>query len=85
MARILHLVKRADTAYPWDLILPRAASDVCSVVLIHDAVNARPPVTCPTFVLASDAKTRGVDVPYPLIDDDRLVDLIWDADSVVVW
>jgi hypothetical protein len=85
MARILHLVKRADAAYPWDLILPRASADACSVVLIQSAVNARPPMTCPTFVLASDATARGVDTPYPLIDDDRLVDLIWDADSVVVW
>jgi hypothetical protein len=85
MAKILHLVKRADMAYPWDLILPRAGSDACSVVLIHDAVSARPPLTCPTFVLASDAQARGVDVPYPLIDDTRLLDLIWDADSVVVW
>lgn len=85
MARILHLVKRADAVYPWNLILPRVAADACSVVLIHDAVNARPPLTCPTFVLAGDATARGVDVPYPLIDDDRLVDLIWEADSVVVW
>lgn len=85
MAKTLHLVKRVDGGFPWDVILPRATADSCSIVLIQDAVSATPPITCPTFVLERDAKTRGADPPYPLIDDTRLVDLIWDADSVVVW
>ncbi|MFZ5862247.1 MAG: hypothetical protein ACOYXR_05330 [Nitrospirota bacterium] len=85
MVHTLHLVKRTDATYPWDLISPRGASDACSIVLIQDAVGARPPMTCPTFVLERDAQARGIDSSYPLIDDNRLADLIWEADSVVVW
>jgi hypothetical protein len=85
MPKTLHLIKRVDGGFPWDLISPRTTSDTCSIVLVHDAVSAKPPITCPTFVLERDAKARGVDTPYPLIDDNRLLELIWDADSVVVW
>ncbi|MFZ5877445.1 MAG: hypothetical protein ACOYXU_13710 [Nitrospirota bacterium] len=85
MAKTLHLIKRVDNSYPWDLIGPRAAADTYSIVLIQDAVGAKPPMTCPTFVIERDAKTRGVTTSYPLIDETRLVELIWGADSVVVW
>lgn len=85
MAKTLHLIKRVDATYPWDLISPRASSDTCSIVLIHDAVSTKTPISCPTFALERDAKTRGVVPSYPLIDETRLVELIWDADSVVVW
>jgi hypothetical protein len=85
MANTLHLVKRVDGTYPWDLIGSRAAADTCAIVLIQDAVNAKPPMACPTVVLERDATTRGVAASYPLIDENRLVELIWEADSVLVW
>jgi hypothetical protein len=85
MAKTLHLVNRVDATYPWDLIGPRTSADTCSIVLIHDAVSANPPIACPTFALERDAKARGIETAYPLIDETRLVELIWDADSVVVW
>lgn len=86
MARTLHLVKSAQSIHPWDLFAPQATTtDSCAVVLIQDAVTAKSPVECPTFALARDVRTREANTPYPLIDDDRLMEMIWEADCVVVW
>jgi hypothetical protein len=86
MARMLHIVKSAGSPHPWDLLTQQASTGgAYTIVLIQGAVASRPPFACPTFVLERDAQTRGTSPPYPLIDDDRLVDLIWEADTVVVW
>lgn len=81
----MHIVKSAGTVHPWDLLAHQAALDSCTVVLIQDAVTARPAVPCRIFALARDVKARGADTPHPPIDDDRFLDMIWEADSVVVW
>ncbi len=86
MRTVLHLVKSAGTGHPWDLLSQPALRDErVSVVLIQDAVTVDPALPVPTFALASDASQRGVHPPYPLIDDERLLDLIWEAETVVVW
>ncbi|MEW6682240.1 MAG: hypothetical protein AB1451_04850 [Nitrospirota bacterium] len=86
MAGTLHIVKSAGSVHPWDLLAHQtAATDSCSIILIQDAVAAQPGLPCPTFVLAGDAHARKTATPYPLIEDDRLMDMIWDADTVVVW
>lgn len=82
---MLHIVKSAGTVHPWDLLAHQAATDSCTVVLIQDAVTARPAVPCRIFALARDVKARGAGTPHPTIDDDRFLDMIWEADSVVVW
>lgn len=86
MARILHIVKSAGTVHPWDLFGRQAvAPDSCAVVLIQNAVTATASVPCQTFALARDVRARGADTPHPLIDDEGLLRMIWEADSVVVW
>jgi sulfur transfer complex TusBCD TusB component (DsrH family) len=86
VGRTLHIVKSAGPIHPWDLLAQQtAASDSCSVVLIQDAVTATSPVPCPTFALARDVEARRADTPHPLIDDDRFLEMVWEADSVVVW
>ncbi len=86
MAKILHLVKSGAGNHPWDLLSQSALRDErATVVLIQDAVTADPALPVPTFALAADAARRGVSPSCPLIDDERLLDLIWEADTVVVW
>ncbi len=86
MAKILHLVKSGAGNHPWDLLSQPALRDErATVVLIQDAVTADPALPVPTFALAADAARRGVSPSCPLIDDERLLDLIWEADTVVVW
>lgn len=85
MANTLHIIKSAGAIHPWD-VLGDASPDSCSIVLIQDAVTARPTAPCPIFALSPDAETRGTrETPYPLIDDTRLLEMIWEADRVVVW
>jgi hypothetical protein len=86
VAGTLHIVKSPGTAHPWDLLAHQAAtSDSCTVVLIQEGVTARPALPCRIVALARDVTARGTDTPHPLIDDDRLLDMIWEADAVVVW
>jgi sulfur transfer complex TusBCD TusB component (DsrH family) len=86
VVRTLHIVKSSGSPPPWDLLAQESVTDgTCAIVLIQDAVATRSPLNCPTFVLERDAQTRGASTPYPLITDERLVDLIWESDNVVVW
>jgi hypothetical protein len=86
MAKILHLVKSDAGNHPWDLLSQQASANTeVSVVLIQDAVTAHPNSPFPTFALAHDAAQRGVQPFYPLIDDETLLTMIWDAETVVVW
>ncbi len=86
VARTLHIVKSAGAVHPWDLLARQAATaDTCTVALIQDAVTAKSSVPCPTFALARDVRARGADTLHPLIDDERLLEMIWEADSVIVW
>lgn len=84
MASTLHIIKSSGAVHPWDL-LTQQASESLSVVLIQDAVTTQRSVPCPIFALARDVRARGADTSYPVIDDDRFLEMIWEADSVVVW
>ncbi len=83
MTRTLHIIKSSGTVHPWDLLAQQG--EPSSVVLIQDAVTAHRSAPYPIFALARDVQTRGADTPHPVIDDDRLLDMIWEADLVVVW
>lgn len=86
MTTTLHLVKSAGRNHPWDLLSQQASANAdASVVLIQDAVAANPGSPFPTFVLAPDAAQRGVRPSYPLIDDETLLTMILEAETVVVW
>ncbi len=86
MAKTLHLVKSAGNTHPWDLLSHHVSTNAdTSVVLIQDAVAANPGSPFPTFVLAPDAAQRGVRPSYPLIDDETLLKMIFEAETVVVW
>jgi len=86
VAGTLHIVKSAGTAHPWDLLARQTASSApCTVVLIQDAVTARPSVPCRILALARDVKACGAETPHPTIDDDGFLAMIWDAETVVVW
>jgi len=86
MAGTLHIVKSAGTVHPWDVLAHQAASpESCAVLLVQDAVTAHPAVPCRVFALARDVRARGAQAEHPLVDDDRFLEMIWEADSVVVW
>jgi hypothetical protein len=86
VTRTLHIIKSAGAVHPWDLLAQQTApAQSSSVVLIQDAVTAQRSGPFPIFALARDVRTRGADTPYPVIDDDRFLEMIWEADSVVVW
>lgn len=83
MARTLHLVKSSRGPHPWD-ILQHVTGDA-AVVLIQEAVGADAGLALPTFASATDAAQRGIQPPYPLLDDDALLTMIWEAETVLVW
>jgi len=86
MAKVLHLVKSVGASHPWDLLSGPSFQGVdASIVLLQDAVAATVDLPFPVFVLEPDARQRGAITRYSPIDDDRLLDMILEADSVIVW
>jgi len=86
MTAALHIIKSTSPDHhPWDVLAHLPPERAGVVVLIHDAVGAPAGCPVPAYALASDAERRGVRPAYPVIDDARLLEMIWEADTVTVW
>lgn len=88
MTRILHLITSIDAGQPWDLLRHTDPRSIAGIVLMPDARTAKPDLaglTVPTCVLAAEATPGGPAPSFPVIDDETLLAMIWDADTVIVW
>jgi hypothetical protein len=83
--RLLHLIKDPANRTPFTVLVEQARdpANVLTVVLLQEAVAVREPLPGQVFRLAASA--NGGASPYPAIDHARLLDLIFDADTVVSW
>ena len=88
MKKLLHILKNRSDANAMAVIeaLSRIHSSEMKVVLIQDGINLKPEWRAETYILKNDDP-----LPDPLpsgikvIDDAQLVDLMFEADSVVGW
>lgn len=88
MARILHLITSTAAGRPWDLLRHTDPRSIAGIVLIQDARTAKPDLgglTVPTYILDPGARPGGAAPSFPVIDDETLLTMIWDADTVIVW
>jgi hypothetical protein len=83
--RLLHLIKDPANPMPFTVLAEQARdpANVLTVVLLQAAVVLREPLPGQVFRLATSG--NGGASPYPAIDHARLLDLIFDADTVVSW
>jgi hypothetical protein len=84
MARVLHLLKDPENRTALEVLALQGRDPAISlvVVLLQAAARARPTAPFPGEVYRLDGDGAS---PYPGIDHARLLDLIFEADTVVTW
>ena len=88
MKRILHIVKDPNNEKPFELIRSQVKGGIqteVQLVLIQEAVKLHPDSPAAVYVLEEDLRERGLSSPYPKIDYSRLLDLIFNSESVINW
>ena len=88
MKRILHIVKDPNNEKALELIrnqIKEKNQTEVRLVLIQDAVRLRIDFPAAVHVLEEDLREKGLSSPYQKIDYYRLLDLIFNSESVVNW
>ena len=87
MARILHLLKDANSAEALAVISKEANGSVqdLSVLLIQEAVRLHPDLPVKIYVLEEDAQKKGIKAGFESISYTKMLYLILSSHSVVVW
>ncbi len=91
--KTLHVIKEKNHALAISTAVDQAGKNSAAgnghlaVLLIHDAVlTAEDRLKgLETVVLKDDAAARAVELPYPSIDYDEMIKLIFDSDKVICW
>lgn len=83
--RIVHLIRRVDEEFGWDLLRHQAATDEVTVVLLHQAVPVTPRADLPTFALVEDPGGWRECPGVQPIDAPGLVRLLEGHDRAIVW
>jgi hypothetical protein len=84
MARVLHLLKDPGNRTALEVLAVQGRDPTISlvIVLLQAAARAGPAAPLPGEVYRLDGDGAS---PYPAIDHNRLLDLIFEADTVVTW
>lgn len=80
--KILHIIRNPNDATPLEIAEEQSRDHEVAVLLLHDAVYARPKLA--TFASASDADARGV-TAHERVGYDRIVELLFGYDRVISW
>ncbi len=94
--KTLHIIREKDHALAISTARDQAgpasaAGNELTVLLIHDAVLTGEDslgglsVTVTVMALEDDAAARAVESPYPSIDYDGMLKLVFDSDKVICW
>ncbi len=80
--KILHIIRNPNETIPLEIAKEQNRDSEVAVLLLHDAVYAKPDLT--TFACAKDAEARGVKA-HECVDYDRIVEMLFEYDKVVSW
>ncbi len=90
--KTLHIIKEKDHALAISTAREQAeqssmAENDLTILLIHDAVLTAGDSLkgLRAMVLKDDAAARAVELPYPSVDYDGMLRLIFEADKVICW
>ncbi len=95
MRKILHIIREKDHTLAASAVRDQAgllpASENLTVLLIHDAVLTTEDslkelgAGVSVMMLKDDAAARGVNPPYPTVDYNGMLELIFDSEKVICW
>ena len=80
--KILHIIRNPNDATPLEIARSQSFDHEVAVLLLHDAVYAKPDLR--VYASASDARARGVTV-HECVDYKRIVQMLFEYDKVVSW
>jgi sulfur transfer complex TusBCD TusB component (DsrH family) len=84
-ATILHILRNLKDESAWQIIQAQRPAQSVSVLLMHDAVLAPPPLEVPMYACEADVQARGLTSPLPLLTYEQVVELIFACARVMVW
>jgi hypothetical protein len=82
---ILHILRTLRDESAWQIIRAQHDMQPVTVLLMHDAVLAPPPLDVPMYACEADVMARGITSPLPRLTYDQIVDLIFACKRVMVW
>ena len=80
--KILHIIRNPNDATPIEIAKSQSLSHEVMLLLLHDAVYARPEL--PAYACEADARARGV-IKHECVDFKRIVQMLFEYDKVVSW
>lgn len=85
--RRLHILRRKDDAYAWEIARLQAGHPDTEVIvlLLHDAVFSSPQADLKVFACKDDLLARGLEGRFPALDYPEIVQLIFECDTIHTW
>lgn len=85
MAKILHIIRRADDATALALAREQAVANEVTLLLLHEAVERRPDFPGNVYRARDDCLRRGLQPGDGALDPDQIVALVVAHDRVITW
>lgn len=80
--KILHIIRNPNDSTPFEIAISQSKDHEVAVVLLHDAVYAKPGI--PAYACEADARARGV-TGHECVDYKGIVKMLFEYDKVVSW
>jgi sulfur relay protein TusB/DsrH len=85
--KVLHIIRSSD-----DPLAKRVIADIGgdvnaeqTLLLMQDGVYSNPQGAARVFACSDDVAARGVEIDVPLVEYDRIVEMIFESDKVITW
>lgn len=84
--KILHIIRSNDDQLAHQVIeeIQRTESAEQTLLMIQDGVYFRPQ-GLRTFACSDDVHARGIETEAPLVNQDEIVEMIFEHDKVITW
>ncbi|MBI5117641.1 hypothetical protein HZA56_14280 [Candidatus Poribacteria bacterium] len=84
--KVLHIIRSNDDRLAHRFIdqIGRLDTSEQTILMIQDGVYVRPKGP-KVFACAEDVLARGIETDVALVDYDRIVEMVFEADKVITW
>ncbi len=85
--KVLHIIRNAADPLA-NRIIEEIGGDNSSeqtLLLIQDGVYTNPQGSACVFACSDDVAARGVTTDIPLVEYDRIVEMVFESDKVITW
>ena len=85
--KILHIMRERNDPLALRAVMEAEGGEAeeVAVLLLHDSVLSSLPEGIAAYACSDDVEARGIGVPYPTLNYDEIVGLLFRYDSVITW